>query len=280
MSRSRFQAFKPLVYTLLLLAAWWVVPAALTSVMRVSFYECQAPAWVGLSDLADFQTTLVDRTRPRSSLVEAGRDVSRLNSAYMLRLQQSDAVDAETRRIEALANLPPPQHWQYLVARVVRRDLDTWWQRIVIARGASDGVRKGQGVVYRDGVVGRVVEVHSKTSIVELVSSAAFRVAAHVDGDLRPVTFTGVPAPAFKDPGGLATNIPADITADPSRPLRLVTSRLGGDFPDGLTIGSMRTLERESDGLFQRSKVFLSAELVDVQEVAVLIPEETASAGK
>lgn len=126
--------------------------------------------------------------------------------------------------------------------------------------------------MYRDGVVGRVVEVHEYTCVVELVSSASFRVAAHVDGDTRPVTFVGTPAPLFSTPGGEATNVPADITADPLKPRRLVTSRLGGAFPDGLTIGQIRNLERESGGLFQRAQVELGTGLVGIEEVAVLVP--------
>lgn len=274
MSRSRFQPFKPLVYAALVVAAWWIVPAAFRGMVRVSFYESQAPAWTMLEKLADLQSLWTDRTHSRSELTEAGRDLARLNAAYMLRLQQADSIDAEVKRLQELTGMPPLQGWRYLVARVVRRDLDTWWQRVVIERGVSDGVRKGQGVVCRDGVVGRVVEVHAKTSVVELVSSSAFRVAAHIEGDERPVTFLGVPAPVFKDPGGLATNIPADVSVNPSKPLRLVTSRLGGDFPDGLTIGFIRAMERDSDGLFQRGAVLLNPSLVSVQEVAVMIPVE------
>ena len=265
---------------MLILSAWWLVPSAFKGIVKTSFYECQSPGWEALAKLSNLQSLWTDRAHSRGELIAAGRDLARLNAAYMLRIQQADSIDAELKRIEQLTGMPPLEHWHYLVARVVRRDLDTWWQRIVIQRGEADGVKKGYGVVYRDGVVGRVVEVHARTSVVELVSSSAFRVAAHVEGDLRPVTFTGVPAPAFKDPGGLATNIPADITVDPNRPLRLVTSRLGGDFPDGLTIGFMRAFERERDGLFQRSSVLINPGLVDVQEVAVLLPEEEAGAGR
>lgn len=143
---------------------------------------------------------------------------------------------------------------------------------MIIRRGYDDGIRVGDGVVYRDGVVGRIVEVHKYTSVVELVSSASFRVAAHVDTDMRPVTYVGKPAPVFRDPGGEATNVPADIIADTAKPRRLVTSRLGGAFPDGLTIGFMRKMEPEPDGLFQRSEVLLNPSLVSLQEVAVLVP--------
>jgi rod shape-determining protein MreC len=246
-------------------------------IVRTTFYECQAPAWTALAKLSNLQSLWTDKTHSRTEIVEAGRDIARLNSAYLLRIQQSDAQDKETRRMETLLSMPPQPQWNFLVARVIRRDLDTWWQRIIVQRGAGDGIKVGDGVVNRDGVVGRVVEVHSSTSVVELVSSASFRVAAHVDGDMRPVTYVGSPAPAFRDPGGVASNVPADIVANTAQPVRLVTSRLGGAFPDGLTIGMMRNMEREPDGLFQRAWVILNPNLVSVQEVAILVPQKRAN---
>lgn len=238
----------------------------------MTFYECQAPAWSALSKLGDLQSIWTNRMHSKGAIIETGRDLARLNSAYMLAMQQAKSRDAELARLETILGLPPLSEWRYVVARVVRRDLDSWWQRIIIQRGSGDGLQVGDGVVYRDGVVGRVVEVHALTSVVELVSSGAFRVAAHVEDDLRPVTYIGCPAPAFHDPSGLASNIPADITSSPDKPIRLVTSRLGGAFPDGLTIGFIRNLEREPDGLFQRSDVLLNPSLVGLQEVAVLVP--------
>jgi len=248
------------------------VPSAIKGLVKDTFYECQAPAWTALSYLEDFQSFWTDRTRSRSRIIRAGRDMARLNSAYLLRLQEAEAQGEELRRIETMLDMPPLPKWRYEVARVLRRDLDTWWQVLIIRCGSVDGIREGDGVVYRDGVVGRVMKVHAFTSVVELVSSASFRVAAHVDGDMRPVTYIGTPAPAFRDPGGEATNVPADIITDPSKPRRLVTSRLGGAFPDGLTIGFLRKMEPEPDGLFQRSEVLLNPGLVSIQEVAVLVP--------
>lgn len=272
MPRSRLTAFKPLIFTVLLLCTWWAAPSAFKGLVKSVFYECQAPAWSALSKLGALQSIVTDRMHSKGDIIEAGRDLARLNSAYMIAIQQAKSKEEELSRIETILGLPPQTEWRYVIARVVRRDLDSWWQRIIIQRGSGDGLQVGDGVVYRDGVVGRVVEVHAFTSIVELVSSGAFRVAAHVDGDMRPVTYIGFPAPAFHDPSGIASNIPADITTDPNRPIRLVTSRLGGAFPDGLTIGFIRNLEREPDGLFQRSDVLLNPSLVGLQEVAVLVP--------
>jgi len=279
LARPRTSLFRPLAYTALFLCAWWAVPSALKALVRDIFHECQAPAWSALSGIGDLQEFWADRTRSKAELIESGRELARLNAAYRLRIQQADADAEDLRRIEQMLAMPPPDGWRQVHARVIRRDLDTWWHSIVIQAGSGDGLRKGDGVIFRDGVVGRVVQVHALTSIVELTSSASFRAAAHVDGDLRPVTFTGRPAPAFRDPEGTATNLPADISAS-AAPRRLVTSHLGGAFPDGLTIGVLDHMEREPDGLFQRSVVKLPPGLVGVEEVIVLVPILREDGGK
>lgn len=68
-------------------------------------------------------------------------------------------------------------------------------------------------------------------------------------------------------------NAPLDLIPSTDRPLRLVSSRLGGIFPDGLTIGLVRELKTGQDGLFQAGEVALDKRLLELREVAILIPE-------
>ena len=88
-------------------------------------------------------------------------------------------------------------------------------------------IRKG----YKHGVVGRIKEVHANSSIVELVSSPTFRVAARFLGDNRPITYKGSELTTFANPTGEVHNIPNDIVINPEAPLRLVSSQLGGILP-------------------------------------------------
>ncbi|MFP4283184.1 MAG: rod shape-determining protein MreC, partial [Opitutales bacterium] len=147
-----------------------------------------------------------------------------------------------------------------------------WWQEFVIRKGRRDGVREGYAVVFAGGVVGRVKEVHTYTAVVELLTSPNFRVAAHFEGDLRPIQFQGGRNQPLSDPRGLLTNVPPDVHSPDNAPRRVVSSRLGGVFPDGLTLGYAERLELEENGLFQRGEARLDARLLSLREVAVLIP--------
>lgn len=263
---------KSLIALFLLVLIWWVLPLAVKSFFRATFYEFQAPAATGLSYMRDLQNFWAVRNRPKRELIEAGQEMARRSALYSLKVQENEALRAEVRRLEQLLALPGYVDYRYEVARVSQRDLNAWWQQITIRKGKRHGIRAGQAVVYAGGVVGRVKEVHAYTSIIELVSSPAFRMAAHFEGDERPVTYQGGINPPLQRARGRANNVQPDIVASAREPVRLVSSRLGGVFPDGLTIGYVSDFEQSPDGLFQSGEVFLNADLMSLKEVAVLVP--------
>ncbi len=280
MALKRLSQFKPLVVLLVFLAAWWVTPVMVKRWLQAGFYEFQAPMMVAESHLEDLQSYWTMRGQSKREMIEAGRDLARENARLTVQLQDNRSLAADVSRLETLLELPSRPDFRYEVARVARRDLSAWWQQITIRKGRNYGIPVGAAVIYKGGVVGRVREVHATTAIVELVSSSGFRMAANVVGENRPVTYQGVLNPPFSNPLGEVLNVPAAVKVTPSQPLRLVSSPLGGIFPEGLTIGQVMELTPGSDGFFQQGSVQLNPDLGALREVAVVIPieEETPPA--
>ena len=272
--RLSYQA-KSLILGILIFVLWWATPMAFKRFTKVAFYEFQAPSWTAISYLHDLQDFWNYRQRSKNELIEAGMDMARLHAAYTLRNQRADAIEDEISRLEAFFRLPEDGNFRYEVARVIRRDMNQWWQTLTIRKGRIHGVQPGQAVVFTGGVVGRVKEVYQYTAIIELISSPRFRTAAHVQGDLRPVEFQGGLNPGMGPSTGIVRTVPADIRLSERSDLRLVSSRLGGVFPDGLYLGTIQSLKTDEDGLFQEGIVRLSVDLNTVREVAVLIPLES-----
>ncbi len=249
---------------------------ATRSFLRVSFFEFQAPVWTGISFLEGLQEFWSKRNHTKLELYEAGKSLARLNASYELRLQEVEALRAEVSRLEEILGLPSHKEYRYEPARVIRRDLGGWWHQLIIRKGARQAIPEGAGVVYSGGIAGRIKEVFAYTSVVELVSSRTFRVAAYFEGDNRPVTYQGGINLPFLPPGGEVLNIQPDILISSSGGKRLVSSNLGGVFPEGLTIGWSNKLTPNMDGLLLRGRVSLDKRLLNLQEVAVLIPLEPA----
>ena len=278
MPRNLTYQAKSLLLVLLLLLVWWFIPAFLKRWSGVIFQEFQAPAWTALSYISDLRSYWAMRGHSKSDLIEAGVDLARLNAAYALRNQQADGIEREIRRLEAFFELPSLNEYRYEVARVVRRDLNAWWQTLTIRKGLNSGIEAGQAVVFAGGVVGRISSVGAYTATVELISSPLFRTAAHFEGDDRPVEFRGGVNPGLQPASGFVATVPADVVATLRKPLRLTSSRLGGNFPDGLTLGWVYSLDPSPDGLFQSGKVMLDPRLQSLREVAVLVSLEPRDA--
>jgi rod shape-determining protein MreC len=269
---KRFDQARPFLTLGLVVAAWIVIPVAIKTFTRASFFEFTAPVTVAASYARDLQEYWSLRLHSNRELIEAGRDVAHINASYAFAVQQNTELQAEVGRLESLLKLPSYVNYRTEPARVARRDFSGWWQRMTIRKGRNFGIPVGAPVVFTGGVVGRVVEVHAYTSVVELISSPTIRIAAIVEGDDRPISYQGGINPTFGPAKGTIEFVPLDIFATTSSPRRLITSGLGGVFPGGLTLGSVTKVEPSTDGLFKTGEVDLDPNLASLTEVAVLVP--------
>ncbi|MGJ8640791.1 MAG: rod shape-determining protein MreC [Opitutaceae bacterium] len=272
MAKLRLDKLKPLVALGVFFIAWWIVPPVVKSFLKVSFTEFQAPAWVVSSYLEDLQGFWARRSHSKLELIEAGRELARKKAYYQYIAQRNESLQAEVLRLETTLNMPSRREFRYEVARVVRRDLSAWWQQITIRKGRDYNIPKGAAVIFSGGVVGRVVEVNAFTSTIELVTSPNFRMAATFESDGRPVVYQGVVQGGFGRATGSVNDAPQDIIANSQSPLKLISTSLGGTFPEGLMIGTVSWLEPGSTGIFQAGEVILDQRLLDLHEVSILIP--------
>ncbi len=272
MANPRLDKLKPLIALGVFLIAWWLVPTFVKSFLRVSFTEFQAPAWIATSYLDDLEGFWARRSHSKLELIEAGQELARRKAGYEVLVQRTQSLEAEVARLESILDLPSRRTFRYEIARVIRRDLNAWWQQVLIRKGRDHDVPVGAAVIFAGGVVGRVVEVNAFTSRVELVTSPNFRMAATFEDDDRPVVYQGRGQVGFGTPVGEVQDAPQDLMASSQNPLRLVSTGLGGTFPPGLTIGTVSWLEPGNTGIFQAGAVLLDERLLHLHEVAVLVP--------
>jgi rod shape-determining protein MreC len=269
---KRFDQTRPFFILGVILLVWLLLPLVVKTVTRATFFAIQAPLVVADSYVQDLQTFWSNRMHSKDELLKAGKDLSGLIAHYEFSVQQNKELEAEILRLENLLKLPSMPAFRYEPARVARRDFSGWWQRLTIRKGENHGIPVGAPVIFAGGVVGRVIEVHRYTAVVDLITSPTFRLAATVSGDNKPISYQGGLNASFKSPRGTVEFVPLDIFATPAAPRRLVTSGLGGIFPPGLAIGDITNLEPSTDGLFKTGEVALDERLISLTEVTVLVP--------
>ncbi|HUD61806.1 MAG TPA: rod shape-determining protein MreC [Acetobacteraceae bacterium] len=155
------------------------------------------------------------------------------------RLQRYDALEAETLRLRALRDSTAAVTDRFLIGDVMSVDLDAFRERVLVDKGAGDGIYVGQAVLDAGGVFGQVARVGQLTSEVILVSDAAHAIPVQINRNgLRTIAVGTGETNRLKLPY-LPTS--ADVLAGDL----LVTSGLGGVFPAGYPVGTIAEVKRD-----------------------------------
>jgi rod shape-determining protein MreC len=103
----------------------------------------------------------------------------RLTDARVLELkQQLVELESQNQKLKELLNYGKTQKQQGIVAPVVGRSADHWWQQVTLGRGSQEGIKVGFVVMGPGGLVGRVISVTPNSSRVLLISDATSKVGA------------------------------------------------------------------------------------------------------
>ncbi len=105
----------------------------------------------------------------------------RLTDARVMELQERLVeLESQNQKLKDLLDYTKTQKKQGIVAPIVGRSADHWWQQVTLGRGSNDGIKVGYIVMAPGGLVGRIVSVTSNSSRVLLISDATSRVGAVV----------------------------------------------------------------------------------------------------
>jgi rod shape-determining protein MreC len=155
------------------------------------------------------------------------------------RLQRYEALEAETVRLRALRDNTTGVTDRFLIGEVMNVDLDAFRERVLVDKGAGDGIYVGQAVLDSGGVFGQVARVGQLTSEVILISDAAHAIPVQINRNgLRTIAVGTGEVNRLKLPY-LPTS--ADVIAGDL----LVTSGLGGGFPAGYPVGTIAEVKRD-----------------------------------
>jgi rod shape-determining protein MreC len=99
------------------------------------------------------------------------RQADYLKTARVEQLQNElQELKNQNQQLKQLAGYSAAAPTKGILAPIVLRSADNWWQQVVIGRGSADGIAIDHIVVGTGGVVGRIVSVSPHTSRVLLVS--------------------------------------------------------------------------------------------------------------
>jgi rod shape-determining protein MreC len=155
------------------------------------------------------------------------------------RLQRYEALEAESQRLRALRANTAGVPDRFIIGDIMDVDLDAFRERVLVDKGASQGVFVGQAVLDSGGVFGQVARIEQYTSEVILVSDPTHAIPVQINRTgLRTVAVGTGDTSRLKLPY-LPTS--ADVQVGDL----LVTSGLGGGFPVGYPVGTVSRVRRD-----------------------------------
>jgi rod shape-determining protein MreC len=205
--------------------------------------------------------------------VSSWPELARLRQERVARTALEDRIaelSMENEALRALANAagaidgPRP-----IGARVIGRRGQPLTKLVVVDKGARHGVRRGDGVISADGVVGVVLTVARTSAEVLLFSDAAAALDILVQrsrarGILRGSGDHDRYAAVVEDFDRLRDVRPGDV---------VVTSGFGARFPPGTRVGTIAEV-KDRDDLNVEALIVPATNLARVEHVAVLVGRE------
>jgi rod shape-determining protein MreC len=196
-----------------------------------------------------------DLFKSRESLQE---ELDRMQSQMLVlerKAQKLASVTAELNRLRELLNASRLLDEGVVVTELIGASPDPDNQYIQINKGLKDGVYHGQAVLDAHGLMGQVIEVNDLSSRVLLISDIRHAVPVQINRNgLRAIAY-GVGAMSYLELG----SVPA--TYDIKVGDLLVSSGLGGRFPEGYPVGRVSEILIEPGESFAHVKVLPEAQL-------------------
>ena len=202
-----------------------------------------------------------------SNLFSHDKDYERLKQLEEEFLIQQTLVKEQKSTIEelkgVLAITYTLEDYKEISATVIKRNIDNWYDTIVLDRGEKNGIEIGMAVVNKDGLIGIVSNTSYFTSTVKLVSSS-FRISAKIMGENEIYGIIKEYKDGFYIMEGISENTLIENGYD------VYTTGLGNEIPSGLKLGTVEKEERDNFDLNRTIYIKPSMNLENINYVKVL----------
>ncbi|MEE9441547.1 MAG: rod shape-determining protein MreC [candidate division Zixibacteria bacterium] len=186
-----------------------------------------------------------------------------------VQLQLFNETTEENRRLRSLLGFVPPPSFRIIPAEIIGVSGSNIPNTVLINLGASDSIKVNQTIINQNGVAGRVGEVLEDYATVYLLTEPRCRVAARVkrsreQGIIRYSLSKGLYLDNLPQQGDVAVGD------------TVITSGLGGIFPEGLVIGIIKEIETPEKEFFYDIQIDPAVNFNGLDELYVLARQEGA----
>ncbi|MGJ8691080.1 MAG: rod shape-determining protein MreC [Thalassotalea sp.] len=185
---------------------------------------------------------------------------------------QLDILKKENERLRQLLASPLKTDLKKMVAEIISVDSDPYSHQVVINRGANNGVFEGQAVIDDKGVVGQVLHVGATSSRVILITDVTHGVPVRIIRNGVRMVSSG----SGRVDRLIQNHVPHSLDVKVGD--LLVTSGLGGKYPEGYPVAKVDFVKQDESRPFARVYSTPIAQIDRLRYLLLLWPETARSA--
>lgn len=196
-----------------------------------------------------------DMLTSRADLIEMNKKLASENIILKKNMQRMAALTAENIRLRETLGGAKRIDVDHMLTEVVSVDPDPFVHRTVVDVGLNQGVKEGWPVIDAKGLIGQVVEVGYNYSRVLLITDSTHAVPVEVNRNGTRAIAVGT---------GNITELKLIYVADTADVVEgdvLMTSGLGGKFPQGYPVARVSSVYHDPGRPYALVKALPIAEL-------------------
>ena len=163
-------------------------------------------------------------------------ELKKQNAELETSLRELEMVKAENARLQEYSSLSEKYAaYETVPAYVIDKDVSNYSSNIVINIGSKEGIEKDMTVIADKGLVGHVISVTENSAKVQVIVDSASSVSAKISTSDESIICKG----SLENDRNLKASY-IDTSSELLVGDSVVTSGIGGIYPKGITIGTIK----------------------------------------
>jgi len=207
---------------------------------------------------------LKNKLNDRESILTENQLLKKENIQLYSKVQQTYKLEAENKRLFELLKAKPEDGKNFIFADIIAVNQDNDKHQIIINKGSMDGIELGAAIADSKGIIGHIVRDQVLASEVLLISDPEHGIPIEIARNGLRAIAIGIGSYDEIILNNLPNN--SDIKINDV----LITSGLGGRYPEGYPVAIISNIERVKGDSYLSIGAKPIANLKNINEVLVI----------
>ena len=199
-------------------------------------------------------------------IIAENENLKKENMELKIQKERNQKILEENERLSKLLEMKENTIYkgELKFARVSFSDISNLNNKIFIDLGEKDGIKVDMIAVYGDYLVGKIIDVDSDYSIVELITNPNSVISAKTEADILGI------ARGSDEEDGLLYFQPSIVEDTLKKGEEIVTSGVSNIFPEGIKIGKIENIDDKENYNYKKITIKPAFESKDLKELIVI----------